>query len=256
MSVSFSPTDFLRGALGGATGLLLSHPIDTIKSNIQYGKPIKWDLKSLYRGVVPPLFGVGLEKAIVFGTYENTQRLLNAKYDSDHKNKKIIRGISGATAGLMASFIVTPVERLKILRQTNEKFVLRDLNPRFLYRGLSSTFTREMPGFAIYFSVYEEMKEYFGQNMRLNTFHHFVFGGISGSISWLFIYPQDLVKTRVQASKKDITPRQVIKSVFKEHGIRGFFRGFHLALMRAVPLHAGTFAMVEYLKSNHLKDKM
>jgi len=38
---SFSPKDFARGAIGGACGLLLSHPIDTIKNNIQNGSKIR-----------------------------------------------------------------------------------------------------------------------------------------------------------------------------------------------------------------------
>ena len=249
MSLSFDFMDFIQGAGGGATGLMLSHPIDTIKSNIQDKRPIHWNIKSLYRGVVPPLFGVGLEKAIVFGTYENSRRFLINRIDNQH----LVRGLSGALSGFMASFVVTPVERLKILRQTNEKFKFKELNPRFLYKGLSSTFTRETPGFAIYFSVYEGLKDYFGQTTKLNSFHHFTFGGMSGSIAWLFIYPQDLVKTRVQASREDIKPRDVVKRIYKNVGIKGFFRGFQLALLRAVPLHAGTFAMVEYIKEKRKK---
>ena len=88
----------------------------------------------------------------------------------------------------------------------------------------------------------------------LNTFHYFTFGGMSGAIAWLFIYPQDLVKTRVQASTQNITPKTIVKNIYTEFGVRGFFKGFHLALLRAVPLHAGTFAMVEYLKKSDLLD--
>lgn len=253
--------DFVHGALGGATGLLLSHPIDTIKSNIQDKRAINWNLRALYKGVVPPLFGVGLEKAIVFGTYENSKKELETRMKNEPssahsahsvapsvKNEHVIRGMSGALAGFTASFVVTPIERLKILRQTNEKFTLRELSPKFLYKGLSSTFTRETPGFGIYFSVYEGLKDYFGTKVELNTSHHLLFGGLSGSTAWLFIYPQDLVKTRIQASKQNINASIIIKSIYKEAGIKGFFRGFHLALLRAVPLHAGTFAMVEFLK--------
>ena len=61
--------NFLIGAASGTVGVTFSHPFDTIKTCIQGGKPISLNPKFLYRGFLPPLFGVGFEKAVVFGTY-------------------------------------------------------------------------------------------------------------------------------------------------------------------------------------------
>ncbi len=228
---------FLKGAVSGATGLLLSHPIDTIKSNVQENKKIRWNIRYLFRGVWPPFFGMGMEKAIVFGTYQNVYRALDKK-NSDIYN----RTVSGISAGFMGSFIVTPVERLKILYQTNSN-IKHKINLRHLFRGFPNTLSREMPGFAIYFNVYEELKSLTPQTTII---HHFIYGGLSGMLSWAFIYPQDLVKTQIQASN-DKTVTEIVKNIYKNNGVKGFFRGFHLALFRAVPLHAGTFAMFEHL---------
>lgn len=249
--MSFDFGYFYKGAISGATGLILSHPIDTIKSNVQEGKAIRWNLRYLYRGVIPPLLGMGVEKAIVFGTYQNVHNYLNHDENHDdnhddnhgqtHDNKIIKRGIAGAAAGFAGAFVVTPVERLKILYQTNN--TVGSLSPRFLYRGFGNTLSREMPGFGIYFNVYNMLKE------RTDTpgpLHHLLYGAMSGSTAWAFIYPQDLIKTRIQASS-DRTVMDIVKTIYRNDGIRGFFRGFHLALIRSVPLHAGTFAMFEFL---------
>ncbi len=234
--MSFDWEYFYKGAVSGATGLLCSHPIDTIKSNIQNGTKIKWSLRSLYRGVVPPLIGMGLEKAIVFGIYQNIYK--NIRSDS-HEILK--RGTAGAIAGFVCSFVVTPVDRIKILYQTNQPIHISNI--RGFYRGFSNTVTREMPGFAIYFNVYDKLKSLID---KPNFYHHFAFGAASGVTAWAFIYPQDLVKTRVQASN-DLSLSHIIKTVYQECGVRGFFRGFHLAVVRAVPLHAGTLSMFEFL---------
>lgn len=237
---------FIKGAISGATGILLSHPIDTIKSNVQDGKPIKTNFKFLFRGITPPFIGMGFEKAVVFGVYHNMRLFLG---DSDKYRDRIV---SGAAAGFAASFIVTPVERLKILSQTGTNgYITNGLktNLKTLYRGFSSTLTREMPGFAIYFSAYEAMKDRIETIRNTNTIDHFTMGGISGFLAWGFIYPQDLIKTRIQASLEPIEPKTIIKNIYQTYGIRGFFKGFHLALLRAVPLHAGTFAMFEYLNT-------
>ena len=141
----------------------------------------------MYRGLIPPLLGVGFEKAIVFGIYENTSRIL--KY-YDVKEKKNI-AISGACAGFAASFIVTPFERLKIQLQSNASFNLRTMQLGQLFNGLSACFTREIPGFAIYFSVYESLKSKHLENNQYQISYQasFFYGGLSGATAWLFIYP-------------------------------------------------------------------
>jgi solute carrier family 25 (mitochondrial carnitine/acylcarnitine transporter), member 20/29 len=246
---------FLNGAISGAFGVALSHPIDTIKSNIQDNKRVSFNPRYLYRGLVPALSGVGFEKAIVFGTYENTRRLL----DNDTRfqnNRRANIATAGALSGFTASLVVAPTERLKILSQTGTKIGPRHFHPNILFRGLSATFTREVPGFAIYFSTYEHLKHTHtrdtGETLPLSA--SFVYGGASGAIAWAGIYPQDMIKTRMQAIQ-DLSVKPTFigtaKQIYVENGIRGYFRGFHLALLRAVPLHSGTFMMMEIMKRHN-----
>jgi solute carrier family 25 (mitochondrial carnitine/acylcarnitine transporter), member 20/29 len=238
-------TQFLNGAISGMFGISISHPIDTIKTSIQDNKNIKYNMRFLYRGVLPALSGVGMEKAIVFGTYVNTKHYLEEK----NFNKKYINFLSGLASGTSAAFIVTPVERLKILSQTGHKITIKDIHPFSLYRGISATFTREIPGFAIYFSTYNYLKnKYYQDNIPLQM--SFVFGGLSGAISWFGIYPQDIIKTRMQAHNiSNNTFIGTATDIYKNGGIPAFFKGFRFALLRAIPLHAGTFMMMELLNN-------
>jgi solute carrier family 25 carnitine/acylcarnitine transporter 20/29 len=245
---------FIMGAISGSTGILLSHPIDTIKTNVQDGKKISFNPRFLYRGIIPPFLGMGLEKAIVFGTYHNVSEKLKTIGLDSESHDHMDRILAGSIAGFVSSFVVTPIERLKILSQTgNDKMYKNILRDRKLYlglfKGLSTTFTREMPGFAIYFSTYENLKEIISIKKEVNMLDHFYMGGLSGLVSWSFIYPQDLIKTKIQASVGNHNTKDIIKNIYSEYGFRGFFKGFHLALLRSVPLHAGTFAMYEYLSN-------
>lgn len=81
---------FTNGALSGMCGLIISHPFDTIKTSIQTNKHIKYNIKTLYHGVIPPLLGVGLEKAIVFGSYNFSYKYTNSIF------------LSGCLAGISA----------------------------------------------------------------------------------------------------------------------------------------------------------
>lgn len=226
--------NYVSGYISGVSAILVSHPIDTMKTNYQERIQIKLTPRTLYKGILPPMLGIGLEKAIVFGTYNSTYNYTNSHV------------VSGAIAGLSASFIVTPYERLKILYQTSSSKSI-SITPSYLYRGLSATFYREVPGFAIYFSMYNYLKsktEYtFSRTITL--YESFMFGGFAGAFSWVFIYPQDRIKTHIQSSSVKISLKQGLKDIINDGGVLGLYRGFHYALLRAIPLHATAFMVNE-----------
>ena len=226
---------YISGGISGMCGIILSHPVDTVKTNIQTGIPLSviksYPITRLYQGIMAPLIGVGIEKAIVFGTYNYVKKQTNGN-----------TALSGAIAGLNASLIVTPYERIKILRQQNKAF--NNLHPAFLFKGLSATFTREVPGFAIYFTVYEKLKN----NRQIEYYEAFTYGGISGIVSWIFIYPQDRIKTILQSeSGTSLNIKTLIKNIYAQGGLRQFYKGFSWAVARASLLHGGTFLMMEVL---------
>ena len=244
MSVNTVIKDYISGYISGVSAILVTHPIDTIKTNYQNNKKTIFNLRNLYKGIKAPLIGIGLEKALVFGTYDLFY------------NKTNSYALSGAVSGFTASFIVTPYERVKILMQSNQNVVKQSSfksNISYMFKGLTATFYREVPGFTIYFSIYHNIKDQITKNRQygnIKPYESFLLGGLAGSISWVFIYPQDLVKTRMQScnlnTKKSFL--NILSSIVKEKGIRGLYNGFNYALLRAVPLHATAFMVNEYCK--------
>lgn len=254
---SINPTwqYYCKGAVAGMTGILLSHPVDTIKTHVQTGRALRDftpSVRNCYRGLLAPLVGVGLEKAVVFGTYNWALREIGSI------------PLAGGVAGLSAAVIVTPYERLKILRQNEVGITKKDFTVKYLFRGLGATWTREVPGFAIYFSVYETLKHHtHGQHGReIGYVNSFLYGGLAGVAAWIFIYPQDRIKTIIQASghasgqassqsgTTKITKKgfqDVLLDIYRAGGIRHFYSGFSWAVARAMLLHSGTFCVMEFL---------
>lgn len=235
---------YIKGAMSGMFGILLSHPIDTVKTHIQTGNSFKTfnpSITNFYKGLLSPLVGVGVEKALVFGTYNYLLR------ETDNIP------LSGGIAGFTASLVVSPYERLKILKQSAVNYKWNNITPGFLFKGLSATFTREIPGFAIYFSVYEGLKyhTFTKHGKDIEYINSFLYGGISGITAWIFIYPQDRIKTILQSSiqttDKQLSIKNIIKSLYNAGGVRTFYSGFSWAVMRAMLLHSGTFCMMEIL---------
>ena len=234
---------YIKGALAGMTGILLSHPVDTVKTHIQTGRALrdfKPRLSNLYRGLLPPLAGVGLEKAIVFGSYNYFYRKLDNI------------PLAGAIAGLSAALVVSPYERLKILKQNNIGINKAEINIKFLFRGLGATWTREVPGFAIYFSVYEALKHrnHTQHGREIGYASSFFYGGLSGCAAWIFIYPQDRIKTILQSSNSTGNcngVKNIMLEIYNKGGMKHFYSGFTWAVARAMLLHSGTFCMMEFL---------
>ncbi len=242
---------YIKGCISGMSGIILSHPVDSIKTHFQTGSSLtkfNFTFKNLYRGITSPLIGVGIEKAIVFGTYNYC------------KNNHINTPISGAISGLTASLIVSPYERIKIMKQMQQNVTFKQyINPNFLFKGLSATFTREVPGFAIYFSTYESLKNHFYKNRDISIISSFIFGGISGTMAWIFIYPQDRIKTIIQSTQNDaknINIKSIIMNTYNNGGFKQFYKGFSFAVARAILLHSGTFCTMELLSSYNIRNNI
>jgi solute carrier family 25 carnitine/acylcarnitine transporter 20/29 len=238
--------DFNAGLFGGITGVIISHPIDTIRIRIQNNQSNQF--RGLYKGITPPLIGVGMEKFLVFGNYEKFKNY------NTIKNRDLNIIVSGMASGLICTSIVTPLERFKInfqsvnsSKQSRLALIKKTTNISTLYRGLSSTLIREVPGYGIYFGVYEACKR---NTNNYQWYYSLLYGGLSGSSAWAVIYPSDVIKTRMQTDGNQYrNMRHCIKEIYREGGYPIFYRGFMAAMARAFILHAGVFSGYElYMK--------
>ena len=256
---SFQSKTFLFGTFGGLCGITLSHPFDTVRVVYQEGtyrnvaecaKTIYKErgIKAFYRGLVPPLIGVALEKCALFGVYDNFKRC-NPFFDTAYCDTYRNTFISGLFAGLVTTTIVTPVEKVKILlqNQKNISTLIKHGGVSALYNGWTATLFREVPGYGIYFTVYEYLKNTFGLP---NAYTPAIYGALCGVASWTFIYPSDPIKTKMQ--NNSIGFKEALGIIMKNEGLMGLYRGMPLALFRAVPLHGGVFMGYEFCNRNFL----
>jgi hypothetical protein len=117
--------------------------------------------------------------------------------------------VSACLSGFFAAFIVTPVERIKVMMQASEKsFYENELHcaeavisaegwEGLLVRGLGTTIAREVPSYAVYFVLYGFLMQT-PIAIFLGGFAPLIFGALSGCASWLPVYPVDVVKTLIQ----------------------------------------------------------
>jgi len=256
--------EFVGGWAGGAAGVLAGYPLDTVKVRIQTSPPGSFrgtfdclarvarqeGVAGLYRGISSPLLGVAGINAVTFG--------VNAQVLKRLSNPDSLSSITlaGASAGLVQTSIVSPMELIKTQMQVcgqteisgTVSHIYRAAGLPGIFRGLGVTATREVPAFAVYFSSYELMMERMGES----TPAVLMAGGMAGVFSWITTYPQDVIKSRLQADSFGTNqlykgPLHCLKVSLQEEGSSFLFRGIGSTVIRAFPMNAVTFGVFSFI---------
>ena len=215
--------NYINGAVSGSVAAFVSHPFFRLKVAMQNEETITLktnsNVKWLYNGVNRAMVGYGIEKMLIFGTYNSlTKHNVNPT-------------VAGFISGIVASLSITPAEQLIIDKGLNVKC----LSLKHLYSGLLPTLGRESLGFAVHFTVYDYVSSKY--NKEREILKTIVCGTCAVIVGWGTVVPLDRIKTQVQTGKFDI----------KTYDIRKSYSGFGFALMRAIPFHVTCFVMMEML---------
>ncbi|KAG6575538.1 Mitochondrial arginine transporter BAC2, partial [Cucurbita argyrosperma subsp. sororia] len=276
--------EFVAGGFGGVAGVISGHPLDTLRIRQQQSvsgsafKIVRNIIANdgpvgLYRGMSAPFASITFQNAAVFQIYAILSRAFtssSAQSNGDPPSYKAV-AMGGFGTGALQSFFLTPVELVKIRLQLQTstqqpissssssshkgplsvaKSIYKTEGLRGIYRGLTITMLRDAPAHAVYFWTYECMREQFQPGCRSSGEERFstalVAGGLAGVASWVFCYPLDVLKTRIQAPTQRLSPRYkgivdcVSKSV-REEGYRVLWRGLETAVARAFVVNGTIF---------------
>jgi mitochondrial ornithine carrier protein len=286
------------GGLGAAVGVAISYPLDTMKTkaqvigahqnNLTFSQLCErvWKeegLKGLYSGVRPTVIGEARVKAVSFSANATGLYFLEICAPVLSAGSRVF--MSACFAGFFASFIVTPVERIKVMMQSssiyeNEFHCIRVVIKKegffgLLCRGLGITLLREIPEHSMCFTIYGLLMETHAAQV-LGYGAPLLFGAIAGIASTIPIIPFDKVKTIIQntegsrRTKGDIDEvdcderddfkdeivdesihhaswREVANKVYDDGGPLAFFDGFESKIMRAGVYNGTTFLIYTLL---------
>ena len=205
---------FLAGLVSGTSQVISGHPFDTLKVNLQNNnlKHFNLNFRNLYQGISYPLVTNSLLVSIQFGIYNK------------FKNNGYNEIISSGSAGIVTGIISSPIDRFKIKRQV----LSNDIYSK-PFKGVQLTLLREVPANIIYFNAYKFMRD--------SQFNILISGGTAGILSWLFTYPIDVIKTRVQSDKYPSIKDAIMK--------KGLYRGLSPCLVRALVVNSIGFYVYE-----------
>jgi ornithine carrier protein len=181
----------------------------------------------------------------------------------------------GMVAGAVTSLFLTPIELVKCKVQVPLEAsggiltaptvpgviasIYRHQGLRGYWHGQFGTLIRETGGGGAWFGGYEAMKRWFKGSDKsvkdedLALWQRLVSGSVAGASYNFLFYPADTIKSRMQTEDvKQLTGGKstfgaVGKALWKQHGIKGMYRGCGITVARSIPSSAFIFAVYEEL---------
>ncbi|KAI1108690.1 mitochondrial carrier [Nemania sp. NC0429] len=224
----------LAGGLGGTTGDMLMHSLDTVKTR-QQGDPHMppkytslgssyytiWRQegvrRGLYGGWLPAMMGSFPGTVLFFGTYEWSKRHM-LDYGVQAHISYLIAGFIG---DLAASIVYVPSEVLKTRLQLQGRFnnpyfksgynyrgafdaartIVRTEGFSELFSGYKATLYRDLPFSALQFMFYEQFQSWareWKESRDIGVRLELLTGAAGGGLAGVLTCPLDVVKTRLQ----------------------------------------------------------
>jgi len=230
---------------------------------------------AFYKGTLTPLIGIGACVSVQFGAFHQARR----RFEEYNLSKSPNGGgglsygqyyLSGAFAGVANSVISGPVEHVRIRLQTQphgagklysgpldcmKKLSAHQGVLAGLYRGEAVTILREAQAYGVWFLAFEYMMNADAvrnkiERKEISSYKVAFYGGLAGEALWLSSYPMDVIKSKMQSDgfgegQRYKSMRDCFGQTFRAEGLRGFWKGIVPTLLRAMPVSAGTFAVVE-----------
>lgn len=181
-----------------------------------------------------------------------------------HKLPTVGHGMAGVMAGWTVSLLAAPIEHIKARLQIqysakkSERLykgpvdcfrkIYKFHGVAGVYHGLSATlFFRSF--FFFWWGSYDVFTRLLSERTTLSAPSiNFWAGGLSAQIFWLTSYPSDVVKQRIMTDplagglndgvRRFPRWKDAAIAVYKENGVRGYWRGFVPCFLRAFPANA------------------
>jgi len=233
--------NYIAGSISGIVEVLVSHPIDRIKTEMQTlaltnsNSTIRSAIKNIhavdgingfYSGIIPRVGGIIPMRL----TYWGTMRTMNNVTQNQHPLIKYI--VPGFATGCLQTVVDNPIEVLKVKLMTGAKTV--KLNT--LYDGFSPCLGRNII-FAIPVGVCTKM---FGSD------HSFLAGATGGFIGSIISQPFDVIKTEMQRHSKNKivkSQKEIFMDIYKKNPINLWAGVTMRATLGCVNMGVGFFVL-------------
>lgn len=233
-------------------------------------------VRGLYRGLGITLWGYLPSFALYFPIYHGAKIWLARNWDhAQGRSPAIIHVLAASIAGALTNLVTNPLWVIRTRLMTQHALdgehtlykgsldALRTILAQEGVRGLYKAASMSIVGVAhvaIQFPCYEWLKEHFrrasnNQSSLASGAETFRLGNIllastvSKVLASTATYPHEIIRTRLQIQRTG-APRyggvlDACRKIWREEGLRGFYRGLGVNILRVIPASGVTFVTYE-----------
>jgi hypothetical protein len=283
----------LSGAVSGAFSLLIEHPWDRIKtlaqvypnqksSNIISQIYSENGIRGFYTGGVPNTIRASIKQAyrwpMQFGLNPIYGELLGDKINQQYPRAKKIA--VGCTLALFETYIITPLERIKVWLMTNPNknkklshFFNQPISSleqqkssltKELYRGLSAVFYKQLVSWSTFLWADDKFKAT-AKNItgreQLSYADLLVVGFFVGIVNTSAVMPFDCVKTRLQKiepesnAKGSFSVFRKMREIYNQDGIKALYAGSKFKIIQSMAQSAVTVQLMYEFEKQFLANQ-
>lgn len=163
----------------------------------------------------------------------------------------------GGTSAMFAVNFTHPIDLVKTRVQVSEVGVvktcsatLRNEGVAAFWKGLSWAYCREGSYTAIRLGAYAPVRDAIGADSPNSPWYlKFLAGASTGAVGSIAGNPFDVLKTLSQTNQgKSIQLTTLVGQMFKDQGMKGFYRGVEVNVMRACVLNATKMGVYDIAK--------
>ncbi|KAL3267982.1 hypothetical protein HHI36_007117 [Cryptolaemus montrouzieri] len=232
----FHEKEFICGWSAAATNIVITYPIQKMSAfQVLFNENIirasqcifrECSVRSVYRGMLPPLCQKSISISCMFGFYNNLNDYLQTR------DVKFARYWSGLASGSMESTTM-PFERMQsilINKNFNKKYknmlhimlkLRKEYGIKEYYRGFSIIFFRNTMGNICFFTLKHECDFYITNNFQVPIIQsgaQFIYGGLIGSMLSTLFYPLTVLKLTLQkqVGGKFLSPLKTARELYSD----------------------------------------
>ena len=188
----------------------------------------------------------------------------------------LLQFVAGGVAGIVARSVVAPIDRVKILMQTQHvmaaqrgasaikyhglmqslRTIVAEEGVKGLWRSNLANIIRVAPYSATQFASYDYYKAYLGiggpgqQKGKLEQLQQrLLCGGLAGLTATTVTHPLDVVRLRVATDMEIRGATDAFVQLIREGGFKNLYRGYLPTVVSLCPFIAVNFATFDTLKS-------
>jgi solute carrier family 25 folate transporter 32 len=228
-----------------------------------------------FRGLGATLVTVPLFWGVYFPLYDETKFLVRQNYPQlNLEHPSLVHCGSAVFTGAVADVICNPLFVVRTRLQTQALHNLHDgisgktgmyktamelyqtNGPTIFWRGMSANLMG-LSHVAVQFPAYEHLKSLARDRRRRLGENHgretaldlLLASGVAKMGASLLTYPHEVLRSRMMDSRSSIAPtlRGTAMKIYQREGIRGFYTGLPITLIRVVPNCCITFLSYELL---------